>query len=82
MFAQIAGRHAVGVAGPSAASRMIARLVFSQGQQHNLARVEDRAQAHRDGLGRDGLFAEEVAGRVASGHRVERADARAAAVRC
>ena len=51
-----------GETGPSTASRMMPRLVLAERHQQHLAGVEDRAQAHRDGLRRHVLFAEEIAG--------------------
>ena len=54
------------------------RLVLAEGQEHDLAGVEDGADAHRQGLVRHVLLAEETAGRVAARHRVERDQARPA----
>ena len=60
---------------------MMLGLVLAQGHQHDLAGFEDRAQAHRDGLRRHVLFAEEIAGGVAARDRVERGQPRAAVAR-
>ena len=57
------------------------RLVLAEGQQDDLAGVEDGADAHRQGLVRHVLLAEEAAGGVAARHRVERDQARAAVAR-
>ncbi len=48
------------------------RLVLAEGHEHDLAGVEDGADAHGQRLVRHVLLAEEIAGRVAARHRVER----------
>ncbi len=77
MIAQVAGRHA---RRGRAFGRLAndARLVLAEGDQHDLAGFEDRAQAHRDGLHGHVLLAEEIAGRVAPRERIERGQPRAA----
>ena len=48
------------------------RLVLAEGQQHHPAGVEDRSHAHRDRLPGHVPLTEEIAGRVAAGHAVQR----------
>jgi hypothetical protein len=54
------------------------RLVLAGGDDHDLARGEDRRDAHRHRLARHVLLAEEVGGRVEARDVVEVDDARAA----
>ena len=46
-------------------------LVLPRGDQRDLARIEDRGDAHRDRLARYVVLAEEIGGRVLAGDRVE-----------
>ena len=58
--------------------------MLAECDEDDLAGVEDCADAHRDGLMRHVLFAEEVAGRIFAGDQIERyqpGTARAAAER-
>src|SRR5207248_9603436 len=58
-----------------------AGLALAEGQDEDLAGVEDVADAHGQGLDRHVLLAEEAGGGVAAGHRVERHQPRAAGAR-
>ena len=55
-----------------------ARLVLAGGDDRDLARLENRRDAHRDRFLRDELFAEEVGRGVATRHGVEMHEPRAA----
>src|SRR5262249_29135279 len=80
MLLQEAGRDAIG---DRPLDRPLHRggLVFAEAHQHDLAGVENGADAHRDGLLGYVLLAEEAAGRVLARHRIERDQARAAMAR-
>ena len=55
-----------------------ARLVLAGGEQRDLARLEDRRDAHRHRFLRDELLAEEIRRGIATRHGVEMHEARAA----
>ncbi len=71
MLAEEAGRHAVGHR-PFDRLADDVGLVFAEGQQDDLPGLEDRGDAHRQGLGGHVVLVEKVAGRVLPRHRIER----------